>query len=84
MFEFETTCVPCTIYKVIDFETPCNLQVREERQEQNGSQVDKEKTIQEVVEIMPQPSMVKMVELQADQISDASSILGVVRIKHNY
>ena len=45
---------------------------------------DEEKTLSDVVTQMPQPSMEKMLNLQADQISDASAILGVVKIKHNY
>ena len=49
-----------------------------------NQETDNEKTMEELVVLMPQPSMEKMAELQVDQISDASSILGVVRIKHNY
>ena len=45
---------------------------------------DEGKTLSDVVTQMPQPSMEKMLNLQADQISDASAILGVVKIKHNY
>lgn len=41
------------------------------------------KTLKDIVEMLPQPAMDKM-EVTEEQISDASKVLGVVRIKHNY
>ena len=84
-----TKGIPITLIEVLNKALNLNLQndckVRDQRNghPQSGEETSV-KTMKEVVVLMPQPAMDKVIQPEVEQISDASSILGVVKIKHNY